>query len=185
MLEGKLKKKEQPKFDGGHDERQGNAAYQAKSGLKKKLFRSPIVRNIWMALALTDYFFQFYAKTGRLLIRGEKIVFDRFYLDLFVDQGISFGYSPEKIGRSIRRWQKLFPAMDALVYLRVSPEICFQRKDDIPGMEYLLKRYDVYEYLSRENHWICINGEDPLDEVYAEIKLRLQTGALPRETEDS
>lgn len=147
--------------------------YRAKSAVKGKLFRKPVIRNVWMALALIDYMIQFYVKTGRLLIRNQKIVFDRFYLDLFVDQGLNFGYSPEKIVSEIRRYRKLFPRIDRFIYIRVSPETCYRRKDDIPEMEYLKKRYAVYELLSREREWISVDGEKPFEEVYAEIRAHI------------
>lgn len=180
LMNGRVKKQSASEEHQPQEQRQAGADYQAKSGMKKRIFRYPFIRGIWMALALTDYFFQFYWKTGKLLLSGKKIVFDRFYLDLFVDQGINFGYSPEKIGRCIRRWQWLFPTMDATIYLRVAPEICFQRKDDIPSMDYLLKRYDIYEYLSRESGWLCVDGEGPLNEVYADIKRHLTAGGEAR-----
>lgn len=159
------------------NEKQGQFStdYRAKAAVKGKLFKSPIIRNIWMALALIDYTIQFYIKTGSLLVRNKKIVFDRFYLDLFVDQGLNFGYSPEKIAGEIRRYRKMFPRIERFIYIRVSPETCFRRKDDIPGMEYLRKRYAVYELLSREREWVSVDGERPFEEVYAEIQSHIVT----------
>lgn len=151
--------------------------YQKKSGMKARLFRNPLVRGGWMTLALIDYVLQFYAKAGGVLMRGDAVVFDRYYLDLFVDQGISFGYSPERIWRELHRYQRLFPEMDKTIYLRVSPEVCYRRKDDIPGMDYLLRRHEIYEYLSRRDGWQVVDGELPFDAVCAEIRSRI----LPKE----
>lgn len=184
LLNKKLsgKRKTQPEAERkGNTEHTGNAGgrgqlgedYHAKSAVKGKVFRNPAVRTVWMTLALLDYIVQFYAKTAGLLVRNEKIIFDRFYLDLFVDQGINFGYSPEKICREIRRYGRLFPKTERLIYIRVSPETCYKRKDDIPGMDYLMKRYEIYELLSRERGWITVDGEKPFEEVYAEIKSHL------------
>lgn len=144
--------------------------YKAKSGLKDKVFKNPAIRAVWMALALIDYLLQFYAKTAGLLLKRESIIFDRFYLDLFVDQGINFGYSPEKIDSEIKRYQWLFPRMDQIVYIRVSPETCYKRKDDIPDMDYLLRRYAIYEQLSKNPGWVAVDGEKPFDEVNSAIK---------------
>lgn len=144
--------------------------YRKKKGLKKKLFRFAPIRGIWMGLALTDYLCQFYAKTFFSLIKGENMVFDRYYPDLFIDQGINFSYTPEKICREIRRFQGLFPSLNRIIYIRVRPEVCFQRKNDIPDREYLEKRFAVYERLKEEDGWVSVDGEAPLASVYGEVK---------------
>ena len=96
--------------DGKSGEKQAelNADYNAKSGLKEKIFGKPIIRRIWMFLALIDYFFQFYIKIMPFILTGKDIIFDRFYLDLFVDQGINFGYSPEKIFIGLENYKAMF-----------------------------------------------------------------------------
>ena len=158
--------------DGKSGEKQAelNADYNAKSGLKEKIFGKPIIRRIWMFLALIDYFFQFYIKIMPFILTGKDIIFDRFYLDLFVDQGINFGYSPEKIRQEIGKHKFLFPKIDYFVYIRVSPETCYMRKNDIPNMDYLNRRYAVYECLSEEDNWIIVNGETTFSEVNSRIK---------------
>lgn len=147
-----------------------NADYNAKSGLKEKIFRSPTIRCIWMFLALVDYFFQFYIKVLSLIISEKNVIFDRFYLDLFVDQGINFGYTPEKIKKEIDKHKFLFPKMDKYIYIRVSPNTCYQRKNDIPNMDYLNKRFEIYEYLSKDVNWITVDGELPFEKVNKQIK---------------
>lgn len=147
--------------------------YNKKAGLKKRIFKNSIVRSVWMGLAIFDYFLQFYAKTLVNILKKSNMIFDRFYLDLFVDQGINFGFSPERIGEEIHKHQWMFPKMDQIIYIRVSPEICYNRKDDIPNMEYLLKRYDIYEHLAKENGWIVIDGEQPLNIVNDSIKQKI------------
>ena len=154
---------------GGVGKKEG-ADYAYRKGLKEKVFRSPVIRMIWMTFALIDYLIQFYAKSLGSLVTGRSIVFDRFYIDLFIDQGISFSYSPEKICSMIRGHRSMFPRLDRIIYIRVDPEICYERKDDIPDMEYLYKRFYVYEKLSNEQGWVTINGEEPLDKVYRSIK---------------
>lgn len=161
--------------DGKSSENQAemNADYNTKSGLKGKIFRNPIIRNVWMFLALIDYFFQFHVKVLPLVIAGKNIIFDRFFLDLFVDQGINFGYSPEKIREEIRKHKFLFPKIDEYIYIRVSPETCYRRKNDIPNMDYLNRRYEIYECLVNEKAWIAVDGELPFEEVNAQIKKKI------------
>lgn len=146
-----------------------NKDYQRKSGIKQKIFKNSLVRTVWMKYAISDYHKQFNKKVGNCS-DNRNIIFDRYYLDLFVDQGINFGYSPEKIYSEIKKYQKLFPQMDKTIYIDVSPEVCFARKDDIPNMDYLNRRYDIYKYIAKQENWIIVNGENALEDVYNNIK---------------
>lgn len=171
ILNRKVRKKENHE-----DQRQQlNGEYGQKSKVKGRVFRNPIVRHIWLFLAVLDYFLQFYVKTFHVLIQGKPIVFDRFYLDLFVDQGISFGYTPEQIAKLVKRNRWLFPKVNQTLYIKVDPEVCYNRKNDIPNMDYLVKRYEVYEAFAREFCWVVIDGEEPLESVYAKIKEQILT----------
>lgn len=147
-----------------------NKDYSKKSQLKKKIFSNPIIRFMWMELALIDYCIQFYIKAAKLILKKKNIIFDRYYLDLFVDQGINFGNSPEKVENYINKRKWLFPKINKTIYLKVSPKVCYERKDDIPNLKYLDDRYEIYEYLSVNDKWFVIDGEMPLDEVYSKIK---------------
>ena len=152
------------------DQQKLNADYNKKSSLKGKVFKNPVVRRLWIFAATFDYFFQFYFKTLKYLIKRKNIVFDRFYLDLYVDQGINFGYTPAQVEKEIKRHKWLFPSIEKTVYIRVSPETCYKRKDDIPNMDYLEKRYAIYEHLAKSNNWKAVDGEQPFEAVYADIK---------------
>lgn len=177
LMEKKISKKKKnidsnTDMDDKKNEKQAelNTEYNIKSGLKERIFGNVIVRNTWMLLALVDYLFQFYIKVLPLIISGKNIIFDRCFLDLFVDQGINFGYTPEKIRNEILRYSFMFPKIDRYVYIRVSPETCYMRKNDIPNLTYLNLRYKIYECLSNEKNWIKVDGELPFAKVNAQIR---------------
>ncbi len=144
--------------------------YQNKSKVKNILFGNEFIRRIWMGYAIKDYRKQFYKKTQGILSDNSNVIFDRYYLDLFVDQGINFGYSPEKVYSEIFKYKDYFPTMDRIIYINVSPDVCFSRKDDIPNMQYLQKRFDIYNYMAKKDNWLIVDGEKPLEEVYQTIK---------------
>lgn len=144
--------------------------YQRKKGIKKILFGMGITRKLWFFYAIRDYKRQFHNKTQKLITNSSNIIFDRYYLDLFIDQGINFGYSPEKIFQEIEKYKSDFPSMDMIVYIKVSPDVCFARKDDIPNMEYLNRRFEIYEYIAKKQNWCVIDGEKELPVVYDNIK---------------
>jgi len=150
-----------------------NKSYNSKYSIKKKIFKSPVIRALWIFTAVIDYYIQFYLKVFKLLISTKSIVFDRYYIDLFVDQGINFESTPGQIAAMIKKYQWLFPKMNKVIYIRVSPEVCFLRKNDIPNMDYLIMRYEVYEYLSKKEKWTIVDGEQPLEAVYENIKRQI------------
>ena len=147
-----------------------NESYCKKSSTKKKLFKSGIVRNLWLIAAVIDYTIEFRRKTKVAFKSGKNIVFDRYYLDLFIDQGINFDSSPSQIEKMIKRYSFLFPDMDETIYIRVHPQVCLERKDDIPNIDYLNVRWNIYEYLAQTFGWKIIDGEQSLEKVYNEIK---------------
>lgn len=144
--------------------------YSKKKEVKGKLFKHAFVRNLWMSYAIHDYKKQFDNKTKAAISSGRSIVFDRYYLDLFIDQGINFGYTPQQVYNEIVKYKKLFPEMDKVIYINVSPEVCFARKDDIPSMDYLDKRFEIYKYIGQKENWTIIDGEQKLEKVYSDIK---------------
>ena len=152
------------------------ARYGEKQQLKKRIFSDPLVGRLWLLAALFDYWLQFYKKYRPLHKSGKHIIFDRYYFDLFLDQGLNIGLTPEQIVKVIRRNAVLFPDIQKVIYIRVSPAVCFARKDDIPAMEYLNARFEVYELLNRELGWIAVNGEEPLEVVYRLVSATILEG---------
>jgi thymidylate kinase len=147
-----------------------NETYSIKKGIKERIFSNPFVRSLWILIAVIDYFIQFCFKMTKLNFGKSFIIFDRSYLDLFIDQGINFGFSPEQVEQLITRFQWLFPKLDLILYIKVSPDTCLRRKNDIPNIDYLLKRYVIYEYLSKKSNWKSIDGEKPFNIVNNGIK---------------
>lgn len=147
-----------------------NQSYNRKLEIKKKIFKNILVKNIWLYLTIIDYTLQFKRKITKVLKTGKSIIFDRYYLDLFIDQGVNLDLSPEQIKKMIQKFAWLFPKMEKTLYIRVKPEVCFSRKNDIPNMDYLWVRWGIYEYLSQTFDWIIIDGEKSLREVYSTMK---------------
>ena len=146
------------------------AFYRRKLQLKKKIFSCPLVGKLWMGAALIDYLPQFYRKYNQMKRSDGNIIFDRYYFDLFVDQGLNIGYSPQRIADTIHRYRFLFPKATRVIYIRATPAVCFSRKEDIPDMDYLERRYAVYELLHQQNQWTAVDAEAPLEEVYRSIR---------------
>lgn len=149
-----------------------NNEYNKKSNLKKKIFKSKIIRSVWMKLAYVDYRRSFKKKIK--CIKNSNIIFDRYYYDLFIDQGINFGYTPEQIYEYILKYKKKFLNLNNTIYIRVLPETSFSRKKDIPNLEYLYKRFEVYEFLAEKMNWTVIDGSIELKDEIELVKKNIE-----------
>ncbi len=140
-----------------------------KNQKKKKLFSSPFIRWCWEKLAVLDYFTVFHLKTVFYRIAKKNIIFDRYFIDLIIDLGVNFGWDKQKTVNKIYKKKWLFPKLNKYLYINVSKEICFERKLDIPSMDYLEKREEVYELLKDQSFFTVIDGERDIDKVNQEI----------------
>lgn len=143
--------------------------YKKNFGLKKKIFKSNLIKKFWLKLAICDYKGTFKKNTKNALKENKSIVFDRYFYDLFIDQCINLKYDNETILYYINKYSKKFLSLDKVIFISVSPEICFSRKNDIPCMEYLEIRNEIYNYLAEQLNWIVISGEQDINDEYEEI----------------
>lgn len=142
--------------------------YKKKDSLKSKIFKSKIIRKIWLRITFFDYKSSF-KKNYASLKNKKAVIFDRYYYDFFIDQLINYSESPEVILKHILKNKNRFPSIDKVFYIRVSPNVCYLRKNDIPNIEYLEKRLVIYDFLSKSLGWHVIDGEQPLESEYREI----------------
>ncbi len=143
--------------------------YNKSKGLKQKIFKYAFMRWLWLKITYFDYRYSF-KRNFKTIQNKEDVLFDRYFFDLYVDQCLNFGYSPEKISNLIKKHLKAFPKLDRVIYVRILPELSLQRKNDIPNIEYLNKRFEVYEYLSKELSWDVVDASQPIEVEMKTIK---------------
>jgi thymidylate kinase len=61
------------------------------------------------------------------------------------------------------------PGVKKVIFINVTPEVALKRKDDIPNMGFLIKRYEKYEYLSKKFGWSIVNGDNSIDQVSKDL----------------
>ena len=105
-------------------------------GTKKRLLRNRILSKGYQYFLLFDYFFQILFRVRIPLIIGKNIVCDRYVYDIIVDLSVDFNYSEEKTKSMLKNLLYLFPKPDLIFLVDVPVEIAYQRKDDVPSMDY-------------------------------------------------
>jgi thymidylate kinase len=72
--------------------------------------------------------------------------------------------------RSAQRIEHFLPKADVCLFLNVSEEVAFSRKDDIPSAEYLRERKARYLALAGAYDFHEVNADAPLEEVLSEAR---------------
>lgn len=141
--------------------------YSEYSETKKRAAKKhPFLSKIYQNLLLFDYFFQVLFKIKLPILFGKNIVCDRYIYDTIVtDLSVDFNYSKEEIKNLLDKLLSFFPRPHITFLVDLPEEIAFQRKDDLPSVDYLRDRREKYLYLGKECEMIILDGSMPLEEV--------------------
>jgi dTMP kinase len=84
-------------------------------------------------LTWLDYFISVYPSLLASLLTHDIVVLDRYVYDVIA--GLT---RPDKrVSRVLMSLFKVFPPPSIVFFIRVPPEVAFERKDDIPSVEFL------------------------------------------------
>lgn len=132
---------------------------------KKRLLKNRILSVGYQYFLLFDYFFQILFRVKIPLLVGKNIVCDRYVYDIIVDLSVDFNYSEEKAKRMLKNLLHLFPKPDLIFLVDVPEEIAYQRKDDVPSMDYLKVRRNSYLDIGEEYDMRLLDGCKDLREL--------------------
>lgn len=148
--------------------------YAEYSATKRKATRKNPLSHLYQWLLLLDYCFQTLLKVKIRLMTGQSIICDRYVYDtIATDLAIDFEYSGEKIKQTLNRFFRLFPKPDLIFLVDVTEEIAYQRKNDIPSIDYLRERREVYLKMSKECEMIILDGSKDIAELQSEVEARI------------
>jgi len=120
--------------------------------------------SIYITLLTIDYFLQTFLKIKIPLILGKNIVCDRYLYDTIItDISVDFNYSNKDILSYLNRIQFLFPIPDIIFLIDIPEELAYERKNDIPSLEYLKDRRNAYAYLGNELNMIVLDGTESVE----------------------
>ncbi|MCL0038952.1 hypothetical protein M1N46_01725 [Dehalococcoidia bacterium] len=125
---------------------------------KRRLLANPVVSVAYQYLWLIDYLCQILFKTRIALMRGKSIVCDRYIYDPIVDLAVDLNYSEEEVKRMVRRILPLFPKPDVIFLIDLPEGVAYQRKTDVPSLDYLRERREIYLNIGKECGMILLDG---------------------------
>lgn len=131
---------------------------------KKKLFKKPLVTFAYKQFLFVDYLIQTFIKIKMPMMLGKNIVSDRYIYDTVISHcGIHLNYTTEKINKTIRNSFYLMPKPDLVFLMDIPDDVAFRRKNDIPSIDYLAERRELYLEIGKEFDMVILDASQDLE----------------------
>jgi dTMP kinase len=146
------------------------SAYHDYQSRKSILMRNSIVRILWSITTCIEHLVQINWSIRRKLQNGNVIVCDRYLWDSIIDMAVLNHKNPEYLTGGLYRFiTKLVPTPTSTFLIDIAPEEAFQRKNDIPSIDYVKIRADFYRYLAHHVTMNVINGCSDIASIQNQI----------------
>lgn len=150
--------------------------YERSLKLKNNLFNNNLISMLYEYFVLVNYTFQVIFKIAIPLKMGKNIICDRYVYDTIVDLALDLRYSDGKIKYRLNQLFRLLPRPDVLFFIDVPEEVAFRRKNDIPSIEFLRNKKEVYFKILKitkmdKNIVSVINGTNSVHNLKKEVTI--------------
>ena len=137
---------------------------------KSRLMKIPFVRILWSISTYIEHIVQINVDIRPKLQDGYCVVCDRYFWDSNVDLAVLNNMDPERLSSKLNRFMwKLIPKPDITFVIDIPPAEAQKRKDDIPSLEYVKKRAELYRYLAKCYSLIEIDGQRDVTTINTEV----------------
>lgn len=147
---------------------------QYKTKKQKLNQRFNILSRIYLSLLLIDYIIQLIHKICIPLLQKKIVICDRYIYDTVItDFAVDMNFPREKSVQLLKRCFRVIPRPDLLFYVCVDVNVAYNRKDDVPSIEYLIDRNKRYYEVLKEFDVEQLNGNLSREDVFLECKRRI------------
>lgn len=123
--------------------------YSKWQNYKRRLTKNKIVRLFALILLSADYYFQILPVLRRIKRENKGLVLiDRFVIDFLADQIVNMGDLSDTF--IYKKFISMCNQFSAVFFIEVKPEIALGRKNDIPGIDYLIERDRAYRGIIKD-----------------------------------
>lgn len=144
--------------------------YQEHVEQKKSLIKNRFISKAYKYIWLSDYLSQIFFRIMKsYYIKNDIVILDRYYYDAVVDVATELNLNDMEIQNLLNNISKIFPRPVLTFLLDVPPEISFSRKEDIPSIEYVKGRRDVYLKIGKYLRMDVIDGTKSEKEIHSYI----------------
>jgi thymidylate kinase len=138
--------------------------YHAYTSARRRALRNPVVAWLYTATVLLDYTNRIWRKLFPHLLTRRVVITDRYIYDVVVgDLGVYLGYSAEKANRMIDWGLRLAPRPMLTVLVDAPEEVAYSRKTDVPHLDFLRVRRDMYLQVKERPEVKELDGQEPPD----------------------
>lgn len=140
--------------------------YDNYSHEKKKVFSNKIIAKLFELMILGDHIIQINLKIRILLLLGKSVICDRYIHDTVItDISANLMYNSTQSNLLIKRILFMVPKPDLVFYIDIPEEIAYNRKDDVPHIQYLKERKKLYDDLEKSFEIYKIDGKKTIAEI--------------------
>jgi len=145
------------------DEFRNYAAYNTTKKATSR--RYPRLAGLYTFVWLFDYLLQVIFKITIPTLLGRRLIIDRYIFDIAVNLSLTTGREVEFAAGLVRHFFRFAVQPDRVIFIDLPEDIAFQRKGDIPDIEYLRERRERYLWLAKEYGFDIIDGARPPEQV--------------------
>lgn len=135
--------------------------------------RHPRLAGLYARLLYLDAWLQVWPRMMLARWRSDVVVVDRYYLDWVVNVSVLQQTPRETMLREARMLEGFLPKAQTHLFLDVSEETAFARKDDIQSVEYLRERKQRYLQLAAHYNFRMIDANPDAETVFENIRAAL------------
>jgi thymidylate kinase len=148
--------------------------YQGYSKQKKKVFSNEFFSNAFKWIILFDHILQINFKIKTRLLMGKTVICDRYIYDTVItDIAANINLEAAESTNLIKKTFHYIPEPDYLFYINIPEKIAYERKDDVPHLDYLIERKKLYDALEQSFEIIELDGTNTVDEISSKVKTKL------------
>lgn len=130
-----------------------------------------ILSSMYQYFVVIDYFLQTTYKIKIPLMLGKNIICDRYIYDTVVtDLAVDFNYTEDKVLKVLNKILMIFPEPNKIFFIDVPEQVAFQRKDDVPSIDYLKDRVDFFRTVAKSHDFIKLDGTASVNDIMTKVK---------------
>jgi dTMP kinase len=148
----------------------GGYTMEKKRALENSLLAQAYRFSVWI-----DYVPQALSKIRAPLLLGRTIVCDRYVFDTVInDLAVHLTYDAERIRRTLAASFQLLPEPDHAFLIDVPEKVALARKDDVPHIDYLRERRELYLLTAELYPMVKLDGTEALEALLDQVLRRIE-----------
>ncbi len=152
-----------------------NETYENYLDNKKEILKKKsMLAKIYINLIIFEYIFEIFFKIILPKKMGQNIITDRYVYDTIInDIAIDMGLNVNEVNMLLKKFWKILPRPNIAFFIDIPAEIAFKRKNDIPSINFLTIRKNLYDNIEGDEK-IKLDGTLELEELEKIVNLSIE-----------